>query len=387
MTRRFAWTRRAVIAALGATTASLHDAIAAPEKPRDIGIGGTGVAPEGPAGGDRGIGGTGFVGTIQRFGSIVVNDRRITYGPNVPVTIDGQRRSARDLRVGHVVRVAARPDSTGLVTDAITVVSEVIGPVTAVDRDTIEVLGQKIVIASAQPRGAWRKGQRVAVSGLRRLDGSIAASLIEPRGPGLSRVLGILEQDADGFWIGGLKLLHADQAQLGRRVLVTGRLARGGFLPARIEDAQAIAATGPVSIESYVRARDGRVLLGSGLAVRGEAFSSDGSLLEEVRAVLDGRVGPDGELSIDAIRLARTDGEGEGQSGGSPGPGSSGPGGFGPGGGGPGSGGPGGGPGGGGPGGPGSGGPGGPGGPGGGGPGGGGPGGGGGSGGGGGPGR
>jgi len=207
--------------------------------------------------------------------------------------------------------------------------------------------------------------------------------LIEPRGPGPSRVFGILEQDADGFWIGGLKLLQADEAYLGRRALITGRIAQGGFLPTRIDDAHVIAATGPVSIESYVRARDGRVLLGSGLAARGDAFSLDRSLLEDVRAVLHGRVGPDGELSIDTIRLARTNGEGEGQSGGSPGPGSSGPGGFGPGGGGRSSGNPGGGSGGepGGPGGPGGGGPGG------GGPGGGGPGGGGGSGGGGGPGR
>lgn len=356
MTKRFALTRRAVLAALGVTTALQHHAIAAPERPRDVGIGGTGFAPEGQGGSDRGIGGTGFIGTIQRFGSIFVNDRRITYGPDVPVTIDGLRRSARDLRIGHVVRVVAQPGSTGLVTDAISVESEVIGPVTAVQGDTIDVLGQRVLIAGARPRRAWRKGQRVAVSGLRRLDGTIAASLIEPREQDLSRILGILERDEDGFWIGGLKLLQADEAYLGRRVRVTGRLVRGGLLPARIDNAPPIMAAGLVSIESYVRARDGRLLLGSGLSVRSDGFAYDLSSWGDVRAVLDGHFGLDGELSIDTIRLSRTNGEGEGHSGGSPSPGGFGPGPSGPGGFGPGSGSPGGGPGSGGPGGSGSGG-------------------------------
>ncbi|WP_186418801.1 DUF5666 domain-containing protein [Bosea sp. CS1GBMeth4] len=367
MTRRPVLSRRAVLASLSAAAASLHPAIAAPEKPRDVGIGGTGFVPEGHSGSDRGIGGTGFVGTIQRFGSIFVNDRRIAYGPDVPVTIDGLARSARDLRIGHVVRVVAQADSAGLVTHAIRVDREVVGPVTAVSADAIEVLGQRVQTAGGRPRGAWRKGQFVAVSGLRRLDGTIAASLIERDERGSSHVLGVIERDGDGFWIGGLKLLEADAAFVGRRVAVTGRLVPTGFLPARIDLAPHLPAAGPVSIETYVRARDGRLLLGSGASVRSDAFANSLSPWEEFRAVLDGRFGLDGELRIDNLRLARTSGEGEGRSGGAPGPGGIGPGGFGPGpsgpggfgpgpgGGGGGGGGPGGGPGGGGAGGPGGG--------------------------------
>ena len=378
MTRHPVLTRRAVLASLGASVASLHPAIAAPEKPRDVGIGGTGFAPEGQGGGDRGIGGTGFVGTIQRFGSIFVNDRHIRPIGDAPVTIDGLERSARDLRIGHVVRVVAKTDSAGLATNAIAVDREVVGPITAVSADAIEVLGQKVQIAGARPPGTWRKGRRVAISGLRRLDGTIAASLIEPSERGPSRVLGVLERDADGFWISGLKLTGADEALVGHRVAVTGRIVRSGFLPARIEIAPLFPTAGSVSIESYVRARDGHLLLGSGLSVRSDAFAYGLSPWEEFRAVLDGRFGFDGTLSIETIRFARTSGEGEGHSGGAPGPGGFGPGGFGPGpggfgpgpggglggpggdlggpGGGPGGGGPGGGPGGGGPGGGGSGG-------------------------------
>ena len=323
-----ALTRRGVLASLGMAAVSPRHAIAAPERPRDVGIGGTGAAPEGQDGTDRGIGGTGFVGTIQRFGSIVVNDRRIAYGPDVPVTIDGLLRSARDLRVGHVVRVVAIPASTGLVTRAIRVDSEVAGPVTAVGPGRLEILGQRVLTARSGQRRAWHPGEHVAVSGLRRLDGAIDASLIEPRKPGRMHVYGVLEQDEDGFWIGDLKLLRAERALLGRRVLATGLLRRGGFDPAQIEDAPALPPAGSVSIESYVRARDGRLLLGSGLSLRSDAF--DGlPAWADVRAVLDGRLGPDGALRIDSIRLARGDGGGDGPSPDSAGPHGPGPQGFG----------------------------------------------------------
>ena len=179
MSGRLALTRRALLASLG-SVAAWRPAIAAPEQPRDVGIGGTGFAPEGSAGSDRGIGGTGFVGTIQRFGSIIVNDSRIAYAQDVPVTIDGLVRSARDLRIGHVVRVVARPDAGGLVTNTIAVEREVVGPVTAVYRDGLDVLGQAVQMRSGEPSKRWRKGEHVAVSGLRRLDGTIVASLVEP---------------------------------------------------------------------------------------------------------------------------------------------------------------------------------------------------------------
>lgn len=373
MSGRLALTRRALLASLG-TAMIWRPAEAAPERPRDVGIGGTGFAPEGSAGSDRGIGGTGFTGTIQRFGSIIVNDSRIAYRQDVPVTIDGLVASARDLRIGHVVRVVALPDAGGLVTNTIAVEREVVGPVTAVYRDGIDVLGQAVRTQPGQQAKGWRKGEHVAVSGLRRVDGTIVASLVErPSGP-IARVVGVVEKDDDGLWIGGLKLLEADEALIGRRMAVSGRIARGGFRPSDIAPASPLPASGAFSVESYLRGGEGQLLLGSGLALRSEAFGYGFSPWQDVRAVLDGRIGPDGTPSIDNLRLARTNGEGGGQGSGPAGPQSLGPNGFGRGmmGGGPGFG-----PGGlGGPGGPGAMGPGGggPGGPGGGGPGGGGPG-------------
>lgn len=330
MSKRPALTRRVLLASLG-TALAWRPAIAAPERPRDVGIGGTGFTPEGNAGSDRGIGGTGFVGTIQRFGSIIVNDSRIAYPRDVPVTIDGLVRSARDLRIGHVVRVVARPDAGGLVTNTIAVEREVVGPITAVYRDGIDVLGQPVQLQPGQQSKGWRKGEPVAVSGLRRVDGTIVASLVERSGQETAHVVGIVEKDDDGLWIGGLKLLDIDEALVGRRIAVAGRVARGGFRPSAVTPVSALPAAGTFSVESYLRGGEGQLLLGSGLSLRSEAFSYALSPWQDVRAVLDGRIGPDGIPSIDNLRLARPDGDGDGGgNGGGPAGGQSfGPGGFG----------------------------------------------------------
>ena len=128
--------------------------------PTDQGIGGTGIS----AGRDGGIGGTGYVGVIQRFGSIVVNDRRIAYPASVDVVIDGRPSTASDLRIGHLTRVVARAERDGtLTTRRIDVQSEVVGPVDRVKGDTIRVLGQTIQLPPSSSAPA--RGSRVAVFG------------------------------------------------------------------------------------------------------------------------------------------------------------------------------------------------------------------------------
>lgn len=306
-------TRRGLFGLLGALSAT--PVIAAPSKPRDVGIGGTGYAPTTSGGEDRGIGGTGFIGTIQRFGSIVVNDVRIAYPPGASVRIDGQTRRTRDLRIGHVVRVVARPGRDSLSTAEIEVESEVVGPILALSAETLDVIGQSVDIRGLPRASWWRKGAWVAVSGLRRTDGVIVASLVEPRPAGTARVAGVLERDADGFWIGRLKLTSADEAALGRRVVVAGRLGRAGLTPARLSLDRAPVQAGSVdllSIETYLRADGGRLRLGSGLAIRNAAFTSLAPG-REVRAIVDARLDADGELRAEAIRVS--DGGGGGSSG------------------------------------------------------------------------
>jgi hypothetical protein len=110
-------------------------AVAAGDKILDQGIGGTGIRPGPDDEGDRGIGGTGVVGTIRGFGSIIVNDLRIAYPADVPVTVDGRPARVEDLRVGQVVRALALPGENGLATAGIAVIHEVVGPVQRVAPD------------------------------------------------------------------------------------------------------------------------------------------------------------------------------------------------------------------------------------------------------------
>jgi hypothetical protein len=231
----------------------------------DQGIGGTGIT----GGNDHGIGGTGIVGVIQRFGSIYVNGERIAYAADVPVRIDGEAASAKALRIGHLARVVAVRQANGtLTTSRIDAVSEVIGPVEAVKPGELAVLGQKVMWAG---RESWlRPGTYVAVSGLRRTDGVIVASLVQQRHDTVTRVSGLLERDRDGVRIGGQRLTGVDAALTGQRVQVEGRVAQGVMQVARAkaDDFSDLSGASRLSIEAYVRRVGSNLQLGSGYVAR-----------------------------------------------------------------------------------------------------------------------
>jgi hypothetical protein len=289
--------RRSLLAVLWlAGTGRLSAQVRAVE---DRGIGGTGITSDGD---DRGIGGTGIVGVIQRFGSIVVNGERIGYPANVPVRIDGEAASVKALRIGQMARVVARRDRNGaLITRRIDVVSEVVGPVDAVKADEISVLGQRVRTIGTKDR--HRPGTRVAVFGLRRNDGVIVASLIEPRSGATVRVAGVLERGRDRqMRIGGLVVEGANGALMGRRIVAEGRMANGVMRidRARPDDFSDLAGADRLLIEAYVRRTGDDLQLGSGYVVRD--LSRFQPSRGEARVVVNATFGGGGRLQIDSIR-------------------------------------------------------------------------------------
>lgn len=272
----------------------------------DRGIGGTGtpgVAEQ--ENHDRGIGGTGVIGTIRKFGSIVVNGLRISYAKNIPVRIDGRVASASQLRIGHVVRVVADERGGVYSTHAIDVVSEVVGDVDSVSGNHLIVLGQTISTANLAKSRHWVAGDHVAVSGLRRPDGVIIASLIERQSNTAEQVAGPIVQASDGsLKIGDLKLMGVDAAMIGQRALVSGRLVDGAFAVAESQSELGIlrSKVSKVLVESYIEYNDGSLYTGSGFAIAGLS-NAQPSHRKAVRAVISATFKDDGTLHLDSLHI------------------------------------------------------------------------------------
>jgi hypothetical protein len=270
--------------------------------------------------------GTGFFGTLQRFGSIYVNDVRIRYPDDVAVVIDGLDRSPRDLRIGQVVRTVGRPsdgggaDAADLATERIDVVSEVIGPIETVSADELRVLGQRVAIDGLAPsddpelKGGFRPGLRVAVSGLRSPDGVIVASLVEPAGQRGDQVAGCASLHGWTLRTGDLSLLGVASGYEGRRIIAVGRPGRRGLLVSRVRvDAMRL---GPdvqkLSIETFVERKGAQLVIGSNAATvnrtvlslpaTGSPSLPGGPRRRGWRAVLNAEVGPSHGLRFDSIQ-------------------------------------------------------------------------------------
>ena len=293
-------TRRDILALLLSSTVAFRRAMGGP---LDQGIGGTGAVPPTVEDSDRGIGGTGVIGTIRKFGSIIVNDMRIAYGDDADIRIDGQPATAKDLRIGQVVRVVAGGPVHALSTRAIDITHEVVGPVEHARGKTLVVLGQTVSTAGLKASGL-RAGETVAVSGLRRNDGTIVASLIERRPDAPSRIAGPIVVASDGaLKIGNLALAGVDPDLIGRRAVLDGAQEGKSFVVSHGSSEASLLSSSvrTLSIESYVERHGSGLTLGSGFAVAG----ADGIAVptgRSVLAVVTTSVGSDGRLSVDSVR-------------------------------------------------------------------------------------
>ncbi|WP_376964648.1 DUF5666 domain-containing protein [Azospirillum sp. A26] len=229
----------------------------------DRGIGGTGVSVA-----DRGIGGTGItstgiVGTVTAFGSVWVNGLRVDLPQTTQVRIEGRPAQPGDVRIGQTVAMTAAPGGpTGLTAQTLEVRFAVAGPVDRTATGGALVLGQRIDLAEAEGTTALTPGRWVAISGLRRPDGVIDASRVDPWEPARGWVLrGRLDSvTAKTLTVAGLTLsrgrsLTGALPAVGSMVRVAGKPDPAAALAVESDPFNPFGSTvNALSIETYVDA-------------------------------------------------------------------------------------------------------------------------------------
>jgi hypothetical protein len=249
----------------------------------DRGIGGTGAPAMHLA--DRGIGGTGIVAVITGFASVCLGGQEVAVDRAAQVLVGERIARPGELRAGQVAVVDAVGTPGALRARRIAVRYEVIGPVEAADAEGLRVAGQMVAWTPTTWGNRPAPGMWVAVSGLRRADGVIEATRVDPAGAGPVLVRGILLRDQGGLRIGALPIRVSPVLIVpDGDVLVTGTLEGGALHAQRVEpdllasDPPALfgAGVGAIFIESFVVASGDRVRFGQGFSAAAPGFSAFG---------------------------------------------------------------------------------------------------------------
>lgn len=309
----------ALICAVGlAACAPLEDAFqAARQTVADRGIGGTGISDN-----DGGIGGTGIIGTITAFGSVIVNGLEVEFDNTTPLSYDATPGTSDGLSIGQVVAIEAATVASQLVAQSIAVQFAVSGPISSLSsaERTLTVLGQTIALgpnalidSNSLQASDFAVGRWVTVSGLRRPDGRIVASLVERRAAeGIASLRGTVgTRTSAGFRVGDQTVVVADGAALpepGRSVFFAGRLTQSGLVADNIEVAPIVPFDGRMSrlsLEGYLGvSRDQLVVNGFVITLDAAAASrldETPALTAGSRIKIDARFSGDGTLKVEEI--------------------------------------------------------------------------------------
>ena len=267
-----------------------------------------------------GLGGTGIVGTITGFGSIIVNGLELEFDRSTNVASDGRPASLEELRVGQVVQGVARKKDGRLQLETLDIQHAVSGPISAVDYNaqTMTVLGQNVRLNLAGDKAAMssfrtlRAGDQVSVSGLRLSDGTIFASRVDQHGHD-DRLLVRAETatvTGDRLRIGTLDVALAPDVTIskptqGGRAFVSGRMLNGVFVPDVITGGIGLPfadKVGDVSLEGYAP-KSGTPLAVQGATVNGGVPPS---IAADDHIVVTGEISPNGTVNATNIAKVRT---------------------------------------------------------------------------------
>lgn len=112
---------------------------------------------------EGGLTGTGIVGEITDLGSIIVQGHRITFEPSLTTQSALGDKPADQLLPGDVVAVALKRQAQAWHAEEISEIYPLVGPIEAVSKDTIAVLGVEVSLQTEAKTA--RVGNWIAVSG------------------------------------------------------------------------------------------------------------------------------------------------------------------------------------------------------------------------------
>ncbi|MEL7466066.1 MAG: DUF5666 domain-containing protein [Pseudomonadota bacterium] len=206
-----------------------------------------------------GIGGTGIVGVVTDFGSLIVNGKRVKLDWRTQIRDAFGSLSEGDLAIGQGLTIEAATEDGRLVARRVVVSDPLIGEVTSVDEAAraVTVNGVRAVLepgAGALPA----RGDRVKVSGLWRGD-IVSASRIAPTGSGDAVVSGVARRDAENRVRIGDALIRPSiltfTPPVGAFVTARGRMENGAFAAREVVVGRFTGAAGPLqnlSVEGYL---------------------------------------------------------------------------------------------------------------------------------------
>lgn len=148
---------------------------------------------------EGGIGGTGIVGTLTDFGSLIVNGMRITMDGGTDIRDTRGILAAENLRIGQTLTIEARRNGDGIIASRVEVTYPVVGPVSDVAPD-----GRSALVAGLRVRlepsgiGGFEAGSMVAASGIWRGAEVVASRVDRVRARGIALLSGEVMESTDG---------------------------------------------------------------------------------------------------------------------------------------------------------------------------------------------
>jgi len=170
-------------------------------------------APAQPRQSEGGIGGTGIVGILTEFGSLIVAGRRVAVDGVTQYSDGFGEISARDINIGDSLTVEAGGPVDMLTARRVHVTHPLVGEITAVANGGKELTILGTPVRLARPNRLARVGRRVAVSGLWR-GNTVEGSGLSPARDTRDLVAGTVDRAGLGVTVSGLSVRGAGSQRL-----------------------------------------------------------------------------------------------------------------------------------------------------------------------------